>query len=130
MTQNGFSEWGANAIDLAVAPQTTTSARTVLGVALASAFELGTARTLDLGLGLGWSHEHADMSRPMTAAFAGAPSSSFTVYGATPQRDAAIVGFQARTRLSDSAQLYVRYDGELASGFDNHTLNAGVRLTW
>jgi outer membrane autotransporter protein len=66
----------------------------------------------------------------MTAAFAGAPTNPFTVYGATPQRDAAVVGFQARAKVSDQAQLYLRYDGEISSESGNHSLNAGVRLTW
>ena len=38
---------------------------------------------------LGWAHEYADTSRPVTAALAGAPSQYFTVVGAQPQRDAA-----------------------------------------
>ena len=66
----------------------------------------------------------------MTAVFAGAPTNPFTVYGATPSRDAAVVGFQARTAVSEQAQLYLRYDGEISSGSDNHTLNAGVGLVW
>jgi outer membrane autotransporter protein len=129
-TQDGFSEWGANSIDLAVAAQTTISARGVLGVDLAGSFDIGGARILDLDLRLGWSHEYADASRPMTAAFAGAPGNPFTVYGAAPARDAAALGFQARTKVSDQAQLYLRYDGELSSESNTHTLNAGVRFVW
>jgi outer membrane autotransporter protein len=129
-TQEGFSEWGANSIDLTVAAQTTTSARGVLGVDLAGSFDMGDTRSLDFDLRLGWSHEYADTARPMTAAFAGAPTNPFTVYGASPSRDAAAVGFQARTNLSDQAQLYLRYDGEISSESDNHSLNAGVRLIW
>jgi outer membrane autotransporter protein len=129
-TQDGFSEWGAGSIDLTVAAQTTTSARGVLGVDLANSFDIGNTRTLDIDLRLGWSHEYADTGRPMTAAFAGAPTNPFTVYGATPQRDAAAVGFQARTKVSDQTQLYLRYNGEISSQSDAHTLNAGVRVTW
>jgi outer membrane autotransporter protein len=129
-TQDGFSEWGASSIDLAVTAQTTTSARGVLGVDLAGSFDIGETHTLDLNLRLGWSHEYADTSRPMTAAFAGAPGNPFTVYGATPSRDAAALGFQARTKVTDQAQLYLRYDGELSSQSDTHTLNAGVRFVW
>jgi len=66
----------------------------------------------------------------MTAAFAGAPFASFTAYGATPQRDAAVIGFSARTKIAEATQLYLRYDGEISSGTDNHTLNVGVRFSW
>ena len=90
VNQNGFSEWGsANSLNLNVAQQTTTSLRSTLGAELAGAIGLGDTRTLDLALRLGWMHEYADTGRPITAAFAGAPSNAFTVYGATPQRDAA-----------------------------------------
>ena len=56
----------------------------------------------------------------MTAAFAGAPSASFTVLGATPRRDAAVIGFSAMTNVADATQLYLRYDGDVGGGTDNH----------
>jgi uncharacterized protein with beta-barrel porin domain len=112
-------------LSLNVAQQTTTSVRTVLGAELAAA-----VGSVDFGLRLGWLHEYADTARPMTASFAGAPTANFTVYGATPQRDSAVIGFQAGTDVAAGTQLYLRYDGEVGSGSDNHALNIGVRLRW
>jgi len=130
VTQNAFSEWGANSLSLNVAQQTTNSLRTTIGADLAGAIGLGDARMLDLALRLGWQHEFADTGRPITAAFAGAPANAFTVYGATPQRDSAIVGFWASTSIAAATALYLRYDGSIGNGTDNHTLNVGVRMTW
>jgi outer membrane autotransporter protein len=130
VTQNALSEWGANSLSLNVSQQTTNSLRTVFGADLAGVIPLGSERSLALDLRLGWLHEYADVGRPITAAFAGAPSNAFTVYGATPQRDAAVIGFLASTTLTEASQVYLRYQGEVGSGFDNHTLNVGVRLTW
>ena len=130
INQAAFSEWGANSLSLNLAQQTTTSLRTTLGADLAASLALGDTRTLDIGLRLGWLHEYANTARPITAAFAGAPSANFTVYGATPQRDAAVIGFQASTNVAAATQLYLRYDGDIGSGTDNHTLNLGVRLSW
>ncbi len=130
INQAAFNEWGANSLSLNVQQQTTTSVRTVLGAELAGAIGLGDTRTLDLGFRLGWLHEYANTARPITAAFAGAPSASFTVYGATPQRDAAVIGFQASTTVAAATQIYLRYDGDIGSGTDNHALNLGVRLSW
>ena len=87
-------------------------------------------RTLDLDLRLGWQHEYANTNRPITAALAGAPFAAFTVFGATPQRDSAVVGFSAKTAIAEATQLYLRYDGEIGSGTDNHALNVGVRFSW
>ena len=130
VTQNAFSEWGANSLNLNVAQQTTNSLRTVFGANLAGAVPLGSERSLALDLRLGWLHEYADTGRPMTAAFAGAPSNAFTVYGATPQRDAAVIGFSAGTTIAETTQLYLRYDGEVSTGSSNHTLNLGLRISW
>ena len=130
INQAAFNEWGATSLSLNVQQQTTTSVRTVLGAELAGAIGLGDTRTLDLGLRLGWLHEYANTARPITAAFAGASSANFTVYGATPQRDAAVIGFQASTTVAAATQLYLRYDGDIGSGTDNHALNVGVRLRW
>jgi uncharacterized protein with beta-barrel porin domain len=66
----------------------------------------------------------------MNASFAGAPGSTFTVFGATSQRDSASIGFLARTHIASSTELYARYDGEVGGGTDNHTVNVGVRITW
>jgi outer membrane autotransporter protein len=131
VTQNGFSEWGsAQSLALTVVQQTTNSLRSTLGADLAGAIGLGDTRTLNLDLRLGWLHEYADIGRPITAAFAGAPSNAFTVYGATPQRDSAVIGFQASSAVAEAVQLYLRYGGEISSNSGNHTLNVGVRLSW
>jgi uncharacterized protein with beta-barrel porin domain len=50
--------------------------------------------------------------------------------GATPQHNSVAVGLQATTSIAAAAQIYLRYDGEIASGTDNHALNVGVRLSW
>ena len=130
VTQGAFAEWGANSLSLSVAQQTTNSLRTVFGADLAGAIPLGAERSLALDLRLGWLHEYADTGRPITAAFAGAPSNAFTVYGATPQRDAAVIGFSAGTNIADATLLYLRYDGEISTGASNHTLNLGLRISW
>jgi outer membrane autotransporter protein len=128
--QNAFAESGAQSLNLNVAQQTTNSLRTVLGADFASSIPLANQRRLDLALRLGWQHEFASTARPITAAFAGAPSASFTVYGATPTRDAAIIGLSAATTVADATQIYLRYDGMLGSGTDNHAFTAGLRLSW
>jgi outer membrane autotransporter protein len=130
VTQNAASESGAQSLDLDVAPQTTSSLRTTLGADLAGQIELGNGHELALDLRLGWQHEYANTGRPITAALAGAPFAAFTVYGATPQRNSAVVGLQATTAIAQAAQLYLRYDGEIGFGTDNHAVNLGVRLSW
>src|SRR5258708_12811882 len=95
-----------------------------------SSIGLGKERKLDVAVRLGWQHEFADTGRPITTAFAGAPGNSFTVFGATPARDSAIVGLQATTHIAEATQVYLRYDGGVGGATDNHAINVGLRMSW
>ncbi|WP_296337807.1 autotransporter outer membrane beta-barrel domain-containing protein [Reyranella sp.] len=130
VTQASFTETGAQSLNLNVAQQTTKSMRGTLGVELAGAVDAPWREKLGLQLRLGWVHEYADTSRPVLATFAGAPAASFTVFGAAPQRDSAVLGFAANTAIAQSTSLYLRYDGEVGTGTDNHSISAGLRLSW
>ena len=130
VTQASFTETGANSLNLNVTQQTTKSMRGTLGVELAGAVDAGWRDKLAVQFRLGWVHEYADTSRPVTAAFAGAPSNNFTVFGTTPQRDSAVLGFSANTAIADSTSLYMRYDGEVGTGTDSHSISAGFRISW
>ena len=90
--QNAFTESGAGAIDLQVADETTASARSLLGLEFTGDLPVGLAQPLGLQLRAGWSHDFADPARSITASFVGAPDASFTVQGASPDRDAAVIG--------------------------------------
>lgn len=128
--QAGFTESGASPYNLAVASQNTTSVRSTLGVDLAAGFDLGGGTPFNVGLRLGWLHEYADTTRPMTAGFAAAPVGQFTVYGATPQRNSAVIGLSATAAITERASLFASYDGEVGGGTDNHALRVGFRMTW
>ncbi len=130
VTQNAFSETGADSLNLNVAQQTTNSVRTVLGAELAGGIDVGWREKLGVQFRLGWAHEYADTSRPMTASFAGAPGIGYTVYGATPQRDSATIGVAANTAIAEATQVYLRYDGAVGTGTANHVFSAGFRMSW
>jgi outer membrane autotransporter protein len=129
-TQNGFSETGADSLNLTIAQQTTNSLRSVLGAQLGAAIDAGWQGKLNVYLRAGWSHEYADLSRPVTSAFAGAPALTFTTQGAIAPRDGVILGLGVNTNVTESTSLYFRYDGDLAGGNTSHVLSAGVRMVW
>jgi autotransporter-associated beta strand protein len=128
--QAGFTEQGAGSLNLTVAPQTTNALRTTFGAELAGFIDAGLREKVALQMRLGWAHEYADVSRPVTASFAGAPGANFTVFGAAPLRDSAVIGFAANTAIAAATQIYLRYDGEFGTGTDNHALTAGLRVSW
>lgn len=129
-TQNAFSENGAGSLNLNVAQQSTHSVRTVLGTELAGAVDAGWRDKLAMQFRLGWAHEYADTSRPVTASFAGAPTLGYTVFGAPQPRDGVVLGLAANTAIAEATQIYLRYDGEVGNGADNHVFSAGLRMSW
>lgn len=128
--QNGFTESGAQSLSLTVASQTTSSLRSTLGAEATAQFATGATSRLGLLFRLGWIHEYANTDRPVTAAFAGAPGSSFTVLGAAPARDMAALSLAANTAVAEATSLFLRYDGEVGGGSDAHAFTAGLRMTW
>ena len=52
------------------------------------------------------------------------------MFGATPARDAAVIGLQAMTNIAEATQVYLRYDGGVGGGTDNHAINVGLRMSW
>ena len=112
VTQNAFTESGAQSLSLNVAQQTTNSLRTTIGADLRGSIGLGNERKLDLAVRLGWQHEFADTGRPITAAFAGAPGNSFTVFGATPRAMPPWSACRPPPPSPRRPQVYLRYDGE------------------
>jgi len=129
-TQAGFTETGADSLNLTVAQQTTNALRSTFGVDLGGALDTGWREKLAFRVRLGWAHEYADTSRPTTAAFAGAPGFGFTVLGAAPQRDSAVLGLALDTGIATSTSIYARYDGEVGGSSDAHVFSAGLRMTW
>jgi autotransporter-associated beta strand protein len=130
LTQNGFTESGAQSLNLSVAQQTTSSLRTIFGAQLGAAMDVGLRDRIAAQLRFGWSHEYSDTARPVTASFAGAPSVPFTVFGAAPTRDGAVIGFSASTAVAEAMGVYLRYEGNIAGQDSSHALTAGLRMTW
>jgi outer membrane autotransporter protein len=124
------TETGAQSLNLSVAQQTTSSLRTIFGAQLGAAMDVGLRDKLAAQLRLGWSHEYSDTARPVTASFAGAPAVPFTVFGAAPTRDGAVIGFSASTALTEAMGVYVRYEGTISGQDSSHALTAGLRVTW
>ena len=129
-SQNAFTETGAQSLNLSVAQQTTSSLRTIFGAQLGAALDVGLRDKIAAQLRFGWSHEYSDTARPVTASFVGAPGVPFTVFGAAPTRDGAVIGFSASTAIAEAMGVYVRYEGTISGQDSSHALTAGLRMTW
>jgi autotransporter-associated beta strand protein len=128
--QAPFTESGADSLDLRVGQQTTSSLRSAVGAHFGAHFDLGVGSPIDATLRFAWLHDYADLSRPVTASFIGAPATPFTTQGAAAPRDGAILGIGASFRLAERTSVYGRYDGELQGDSVAHVFSAGMRVTW
>jgi len=131
VTQNAFSESGAQSLQPERGAADHHSQRTTVGADLASSIGLGNERKLDLAVRLGWQHElgrhrpadHGSLRRARRATRS--PCSA-----RRPIRDAAVVGFQAVTNIAAATQVLPALRRRRRGGTDNHALTAGLRMSW
>lgn len=102
----------------------------MLGARIGAAIDTGWRDKLALSFRLGWSHDYADLTRRVSAAFVGAPAFGFTTQGATAPRSGVSLGFAASTAIGDASSLHLRYDGDLAGANTNHALTGSLRFVW
>lgn len=125
----GFTETGADSVNLAVSGNTTTSMRSLLGAQWRKEVDwLG--RAFSLNGQLAWAHQYGTQTQAANARFEGAAESDFTVHGSGPARDMAQVGVGARVELGRQTHAFLRYDGEFGGGGHTHTGSAGVDYRW
>ncbi|CAN7152783.1 autotransporter domain-containing protein [Caballeronia sp. LjRoot29] len=125
----GFTETGADSVNLAVSGNTTTSMRSLLGAQWRKEVDwLGRASSLNGQLA--WAHQYGTQTQAANARFEGAAESDFTVHGSGPARDMAQVGVGARVELGRQTHAFLRYDGEFGGGGHSHTGSAGVDYRW
>ena len=41
-----------------------------------------------------------------------------------------MIGLSAGAAIADSTSIYLRYNGEVGGGTDNHAFNVGLRFSW
>jgi outer membrane autotransporter protein len=95
--QDGYNETSTNVatgaagtLGLSYQSQTTTSVRSLLGGQVATTFQLGERTTITPRARAAWAHEF-DSDRLVSASLLSIPAAAFTVNGARPARDAALV---------------------------------------
>ncbi|MEM5382757.1 autotransporter domain-containing protein [Paraburkholderia phymatum] len=126
---SGFTESGADSVNLAVQSASASAVRSLLGTQWRHAFDwFGHAWRVDASAA--WAHEYGALTRAINASFAGAPGSGFTVHGSGPARDAAQLGVGASIEIARRAQLFARYDVEFGARTVMHAGSVGFDYHW
>lgn len=126
---NEGTVFGQSVFALEYAARTTTAYRTELGAWFdwSVGFDNGTALTLLTRAA--WAHNESS-DPTVIAFFQSLPGSNFTVIGANPARNSALLSAAAWLRLMDGWSLGAKFDGEFADRSQTYAGMGMVRYTW
>jgi outer membrane autotransporter protein len=124
--QEGYTEKGAGAANLTVGRDTDDQLSTELGVRFRTTISLDNGSQLTPQLKLAWIHDFSDEVET-TARLTGA-NTAFRTTGIDVVSDIFNIGLGLNWRMDSSKTLYTEYDAELGSGYEAHTLQAGIRI--
>jgi outer membrane autotransporter protein len=134
--QDGYAESTTNTatnlpgtLGLSYAGQTTTSVRSFLGGETATTLQLDERTTLAPRIRVAWAHEY-DRTRQVNASFLSLPGAAFTVNGARPARDAAIVVAGVDLAIGRNVALFAEFDGDIAGSGNAYAGSGGIRVSW
>ena len=120
---------GSSTFALAYDAHTTTTARTELGSWVDASYTLDRDNVLTLFGRAAWAHDwYSDPST--TASFQTLPGSSFTVIGAAPVPDSALLTAGAKLSMRNGWSVMAKLDGELSRGSRTYIGSGRLRYTW
>ncbi|WFU69545.1 autotransporter domain-containing protein [Bradyrhizobium sp. CB2312] len=119
---------GSNQFALSYTAQDTTNVRTELGARTDQRFLVNDG-VLTLRGRLAWAHD-TNTSRLVNAAFQTLPGAAFTVNGAQPAADSALVGGRAEMKWRNGLSLAGTVEGEFSQSTQTYTGKGTVRYEW
>ncbi|WP_342731086.1 autotransporter domain-containing protein [Bradyrhizobium sp. B117] len=119
---------GSNQFALSYTAQDTTNVRTELGARTDQRFLVNDG-VLTLRGRLAWAHD-TNTSRLVNAAFQTLPGAAFTVNGAQPAADSALVGGRAEMKWRNGLSLAGTIEGEFSQSTQTYTGKGTVRYEW
>ena len=120
---------GSPTFALAYDARTTTAIRTELGSWVDKTYALDRNNALSLFGRVAWAHDwYSDPS--VTAAFESLPGSSFTVIGAAPVHDSALLSAGTQLSMRNGWSVMAKLDSEFAPRSQTYIGTARLRYTW
>jgi autotransporter-associated beta strand protein len=114
---------------LSYAENDAAATRTELGARFDRVVSARSDAVLSLRGKLAWAHDW--VSDPaLNATFQSLPGASFTVNGAEPASDLALVSAGAELKLANGVSLGAKFDGEFADGAQTYAGTATLRVSW
>jgi len=129
LSQDGFTETDAGALNLNVDRGNTTSLIGSLGARLRKDYRTASG-TFTPELRVRWLHEFLNDDYSLNASFAGDPGSPFTVRGDRPTRDSAAPGFRLAWETKKNISLLLSCDANISNDHTEYSGSLGMRYTW
>jgi uncharacterized protein with beta-barrel porin domain len=129
LNEEGFTEKGADSLNLKVDPHKTDSLVSELGLRVARAFKTQYGNLIP-ELKAAWSYDFGIDNRLITTSFEGSPGTQFSIKGQPVERSGAVVGagltFIHKSGFSSS----IRYSGEFREKYKSHGVIGELRYTF
>ncbi len=119
---------GASTFALNYASQTVTDTRTELGARFDKSFDMSNA-LLTLGGRLAWAHDF-EPTAAANATFQSLPGASFTVNGATPSPNSALVTAGAQVKWANGFAIEANFEGDFSSNTKSYGGRGTLRYSW
>jgi outer membrane autotransporter protein len=123
---NGFDEKGLSGAALFVRSGTMDTTLSTLGMRVSAGFDLGGFVSMARA-DLGWRHAYGDVTPAATAGFVGT-SATFTSFGTSIARDAALIETGFDVQLNPATMLGLSYQGQFGSGLTQNSVNANLSV--
>jgi fibronectin-binding autotransporter adhesin len=130
LERDGFTETGADALNLTVGRNSSNSFRGILGARVARPFMTESCRLIVPEVRARWMHEFLDEEEIISPSFAGVGSGSFAIQGVDAGDDFLILGTGVTAGLSDRVSVFVNYDAQFSENETAHGGNGGVQVVW
>ncbi|MCJ7771657.1 MAG: autotransporter domain-containing protein, partial [Desulfobacterales bacterium] len=129
LNREDFTEKDAGALNLNVDEEETFSVLSALGMKLRKEFDTEYG-SVTPELWVRWLHEYSDDAYAVSASFAGAPGSTFTVKSDKPEHDRAAVGFGLCWETLTNVDLILAYDATFSRDTTEQGGAIGMRYRW
>jgi T5SS/PEP-CTERM-associated repeat protein len=120
---------GAGTFALSFSSRASAATRTELGAWYDRTVALAHGDVLALRLRAAWANDHSS-NQGISAAFQTLPGAAFTVNGAAPANNLALLTFGAEYRLTNNVSFGARLDGEFSGSSQTYAGTATVRYVW
>lgn len=127
--QDGFTENGADSLNLDVRSREDQTFRSRLGLRVEREFIAGTGIPVTPSAELGWAHEIPLNGRSITASLVNQPG-TFSVNGVTGDTDALTVEAGLKARFGRNTLLYTGYEAEVGNHFTAHQVGVGLQYSF